>query len=378
MDCYLVKDRLGRYLDGELPQEAFEALKQHIRDCEACRRELLVLQRLQALSRRPLFPEPPRKYWREVPRQITQRLGLKPRASLWNRAISALESLAFSRRMQVGLVGGAVVLGAVLFFRIWDFIGTEMHESPSVVSEQPRVESLEKSAEPSAGQPSALPGMPEASEKPAEILEMAISEASTGREASQVLETDAAPESSSGPLSEPAQVEAVPPRMMAQRVEPDSAKRLFPIPVVAAVEGSAPDSETLEAESVPERFSLQLAAEPKARDPRGSADVEMEDRPRDSYAETLWFVQQSATLEEKKNIWLSYLNRESDPTYRSLAYYHLALVLSKEVEDSRDVQAAREALDFYREHEEVLREEMGESRYEAKVEALNMVINNKR
>ena len=97
---------------------------------------------------------------------------------------------------------------------------------------------------------------------------------------------------------------------------------------------------------------------------------------RSGFLETLWIVQESQTLGEKKNIWLSYIDRESDITYRSLADYNLALVLAKMAEDSKDRDLATEARNFFLTHEEALRFQMGNQRFDNKSSLFDKILAN--
>jgi len=97
---------------------------------------------------------------------------------------------------------------------------------------------------------------------------------------------------------------------------------------------------------------------------------------RSGFLETLWIVQESQTLNEKKNIWLSYIDRESAITYRSLGDYNMALVLAKIVEDSKDRDHATEARNFFLTHEEALRFQMGNERFDNKLSLFDKILAN--
>ena len=99
-------------------------------------------------------------------------------------------------------------------------------------------------------------------------------------------------------------------------------------------------------------------------------------RIRSGFLETLWIVQESKAMDEKKNIWLSYINRESDITYRSLAIYNLALVLAKIAEESTDLGHAAEARSFFLGHEEALRFQMGNERFDNKLSLFDEKLTN--
>ncbi len=94
-----------------------------------------------------------------------------------------------------------------------------------------------------------------------------------------------------------------------------------------------------------------------------------------SFSQTLWIVQESTSLSEKKNIWLSYISREKDPTYHSLAIYQLALTLEKIVETSKSEADAREAYNFFVENKKTLIFQMKEQRYNSKLHVLEKMIN---
>ena len=48
IDCRLVKTRLGRFVDGELPPQESAAIEAHIQGCPGCQLELRALQALSA------------------------------------------------------------------------------------------------------------------------------------------------------------------------------------------------------------------------------------------------------------------------------------------------------------------------------------------
>ena len=87
-------------------------------------------------------------------------------------------------------------------------------------------------------------------------------------------------------------------------------------------------------------------------------------------------VQESKTLAEKRNTWLSSMNRETDITYRSLAVYNLALVLARIAEENKYPDDAAEARSFFLEYEEALRFQMGDERFHDKLNLFDVILAN--
>jgi len=48
IDCQVVKEKLGRFLDGELPHQELSVVRTHIEGCPGCQQELRAIQALSA------------------------------------------------------------------------------------------------------------------------------------------------------------------------------------------------------------------------------------------------------------------------------------------------------------------------------------------
>ena len=92
------------------------------------------------------------------------------------------------------------------------------------------------------------------------------------------------------------------------------------------------------------------------------------------FSEIMLIVHQSNALSEKRNILLSYIARETDSTYRSMAVFELALILKQIAEESNKSEAAKQALDFFKENERSLRFQM-KARYDSSIHSLKSILN---
>ena len=84
MECASVRDKLGSYLDGELPAAEVRAVDEHVRACSTCAAELgrlkALLERLATARSAEAEARPPAGMWARIERWLAhspgQRIGL--------------------------------------------------------------------------------------------------------------------------------------------------------------------------------------------------------------------------------------------------------------------------------------------------------------
>jgi len=103
MNCRWVQEQLSRWLDGELPEPELSRVADHLEDCPLCRRELELMQRLDAALADLTVPVPP-----EMARKVLSRLA-RP-SSFW------YQSLALAACLVLGIFLGGVLTGT--FYRM--------------------------------------------------------------------------------------------------------------------------------------------------------------------------------------------------------------------------------------------------------------------
>lgn len=368
MECFDVKSRIGFYFDQELRTDEMERVAAHIEQCPRCQLELSQLQEIETIVRSEIYEDPPADYWVKTPQTITHRLGLTKdqEPSLLARLMKFVERLLPTPGLRWGLVGGlAVAVLVVLSLNVFNL----RRQETTVVQQPVSEESGEVTA--SVPEKGAPVESPESEPAVAAAKQKDASEAATDEpEAAQIISPQVVIETRDLALSE------VPPKTVVtdranysdlvqqeRRPIPASPEIISDLIARDADDIPAPDVNTL---------SLEQRVDSKHLDITNSTDglSELES----DYLETIKIVEESPTLEEKRNIWLSYVGRQSNFTYKTLGIYHLALVFYDiaDLEYSRD--KAREAIDFYSEEEETLRFQMGDEEYEARVSALELIL----
>jgi len=376
MNCSETKPKLGFYLDQVLPDGEIQELKNHLGACMSCSTELQHLKKIESVIQAGIYSEPPREYWNDVPQRITKRIVISPKVSAFERFVESVGELLSTRSFRWGFAGAFAV--AVLIVTLNKVFVTQqapvsMTQSKFIENEQTPAASMselntiqnvtplrpEKDPainendkleikEPLAKQLADLPDRNKGNQKIAlnYINEALLALNSIG--------------------GKPLKTEG--------REVLGVNQELYPIPNTEFILPSPSDELQNEINPLQRTFALNKQG---AQSSQPDAISELPDeikKIRSGFLETLWIVQESQTLAEKKNIWLSYIDRESDITYRSLADYNLALVLAKIAEDSKDRDHAMEARSFFLSHEEALRFQMGNERFDDKLSLFDKIL----
>ena len=378
MNCSETKPKLGFYLDQVLPDGEIQELKNHLGACMSCSTELQNLKKIESVIQDGIYSEPPAEYWNAFPQRITKRIGIRPKASAFEQFIESVGGLLSAKSFRWGFAGAfAVALLIVTLNKVFVTQQTPVSitQSNSVESEQALAASISElnavqNADPL--KPKEVMGIKEknkleAKEPQSEQL-TSLQDRGRGSQKIALNYLSEALLALNSVESKPLKTE----NLEILRVN----RELYPIPNTEFILPSQSDELQNENNPLQRTFALNKQG---ARSSQPDVVSELPDeikKIRSGFLETLWIVQESQTLAEKKNIWLSYIHRESDITYRSLADYNLALVLAKIAEDSKDRDHAKEARNFFLTHEEALRFQMGNQRFDNKLSLFDKILAN--
>jgi len=378
MNCSETKPKLGFYLDQVLPDGEIQELKNHLGTCRPCSAELQKLKKIESVIQVGIYSEPPDEYWNDVPQRITKRIGISPKVSAFERFVESAGELLSTRSFRWGFAGAFAV--AVLIVTLNKVFVTQqapvsMTQSKSIENEQTPAASM---SELNTIQ-NVTPLRPE--------KDLAINE-NDKLETKEPLAKQLADLQDRGKGNQKIALNYINEALLALnsiagkplktegREVLGVNQELYPIPNTEFILPSQSDELQNENNPLPRTFALNKQG---ARLSQPDVVSELPDeikKIRSGFLETLWIVQESQTLAEKKNIWLSYIDRESDITYRSLADYNLALVLAKIAEGSKDRDHAVEARNFFLTHEEALRFQMGNERFDNKISLFDKILAN--
>lgn len=368
MDCYKVKEKLSAFLDRTLPVEEIRDLETHLKSCPECSVELRSLKQIDLLVQKDLFPLPDDDYWTVTPKIILKHLGLRPKTSMTERFFYASKALFPSPNLRWAIAGA--VAAFALVFSIKTFYPTKPEFAEIDVGNEKISKSLEMDDEITAAEDNS------AKEKSEDKI--AEKQFESGFNSEEHTDRNTIYENVTLLADAPGQMNKIKPHPLRKRISKGLRfeQELIPLPnseflpPITIADAEASSNEPLVQTFARDRKLRQIPSAPKSGNPDTPAE-----KTESSFAETMWIVQESPSLIEKKNIWLSYISRETDPTYRSMGIYNLALVLAKIAEGTNDPEKAKEALQFFKENEKSLRFQMSDNRYELKMNALYMIIN---
>lgn len=99
-DCKLIRESLGRWLDGELGGSDAEAIRVHLESCAACNVERRQLEKLQVSLKSLLVSDVPRiafePFWSGVRERITTKRSWHEGIMEWARSTFAGPGLAWT------------------------------------------------------------------------------------------------------------------------------------------------------------------------------------------------------------------------------------------------------------------------------------------
>jgi len=111
-ECDLIQERLGAWLDGELPPSQIAEVRDHVAACSACAAEKARLERLDAVLKRALESKAAdaafAPFWAGVRERIAREKSWSSRGAEWARGLFGFPRLAWA-------VSAAAVIFAVVF-----------------------------------------------------------------------------------------------------------------------------------------------------------------------------------------------------------------------------------------------------------------------
>jgi len=378
MNCSETKPKLGFYLDQTLPDSEMQELRSHLGACISCSTEFQNLEKIECVIQAGVYSEPPNEYWRDVPQTIIKRIGIKAETSALEQFIESIQALFAAKSFRWGF-SGAFAVAVMVFF----FSKTFVSEQESAIITQTELKKGESGSTPSLvdlnedantaslGSENALV----INEKKNLVTKRPVSEPATKLQGPNEGSREIAINNLSEDFLALNSIKSKPLKTESREVLGVN-RELFPIPNTEFI--LPPQTHDLQDANNPLQRTFAL----DKRDARSSQADAVLDLPdeikqiRSGFLETLWIVQESQSLNEKKNIWLSYINRETDITYRSLAVYNLALALAKITEENKNLDEAAEARSFFLEHEEALRFQMGDERFDNKLSVFDEILAN--
>ncbi len=369
------QSKLEAYLDRALSATEIKEFARHARECASCQTQLQKLQELESLYKNYVdtaLGSPPPHYWETVTNRIMLRIGVPEKRSIIAALFDEIGHLLARRSFQFGF-GAAVAAILVALLLNW-----QETQTPSVAEHQEKQSSEESLVTaPPAQLSDGVSEMAKVDAPPSEVE--AEKRHNANQDASVVAEQG--PETRKPDLVVSSKIIAdrqpieIPARRIRGLAASDVAEELTPLPspdFIIASQNEDGASEAQDISSIIAASNVTDGAKPRPVDGK-PAELELTEQ-RSDFAETLWIVQESKTLSEKKSIWLSYIAREGNNTYRAMGIYRLALVMASIAEQTRDHDDAREAIEFFKEHERSLRSQMNGNRYDRKLHALQLIL----
>ncbi len=358
MNCYDAKEKIGMYMDAVLDDAETEEMAEHLANCSACALLYTALKKVEVVFKTDFLPQPPPEYWNTLPQTVTHRLGLRKGRSVFKEVFGLIQNLLAPPTVKWGLAGAVVVM--VLIFSLRSLFLPE--NEVSIIQPNLGVSENRTPQNPAIAQEPGIFQTAEFSQRRTEITLVPQTSVTGLPVASDYDESMKA-----------GNVQSLPVRRQAFK-PPQQNKVLYPTTEFSTDLFAKVDE--LEAEDAARWRVFALTLSGDARRTSTSADASRIDDPQNSFSQTLWIAQQSTAMDEKRNIWLSYIGREKDPTYRALGIYNLGLTLAKIAEDSKDPQKAKEAAAFFKEYEDLLKIHMGNERYLLKMKVFESLLNN--
>ena len=377
MNCSETKPKLGFYLDQTLPDNEMQQLRGHLDACKSCTTAFQNLGKMECVIQAGIYFEPPHEYWRDVPQTIIKKIGIRAETSALEQFIESTHAFFAAKSFRWGFAG-AFAVAILAFFFSKTFIPDQKSatltqaELMSQSGSTPALVDLNKDQKTASfdSEKSQV-----GNEETNLIAKGPVSELVTKLQDSNAGSREIAITFLSEDLLALNRVKGKPLKTESREILGVN-RALFPIPNTEFILPPRTD----DVQDANSRLQRTFALDKQdARSSRADAISDLPDeikRIRSGFLETLWIVQESQTLTEKRNIWLSYMNRETDITYQSLAVYNLALVLARIAEENKYPDDAAEARSFFLEYEEALRFQMGDERFDDKLNLFDVILAN--
>jgi hypothetical protein len=393
MNCYDVREKIEPYLDLGLSDPEAQSLKKHLEQCPECQQEVETIRKIDSFVKMDLFEPPPREYWDEVPARVTEQLGLRPKKPRFLEVFDSIREMLVFPSIRWS---GALAVAGLAIFVLLRGVDTQEVASVSDPISSERTEDNSFRSENSTPDESTQLSAP--SERVAAAPESGSGESAADRKTLNRVGPQVVVNASRRVPPMPVEVEMGPDRVQSF----DSEQAILARAVVVKAEPKAVISGSLEFDRAlfPDagtsfRFGLMQSDEVAededketnartftfVRGGRGSASrrnqsvsladtdraYQRDDSGASDFFQTLLIVEDTKKLSERRNIWLSYVSRENNSTYRSLGIYRLADICYRIADESREEELATKALKFYVKYEKTLKSLMGVQAYDTKV-----------
>jgi len=124
MKCDQIKKKLERFFDGELDPAEEQEVESHIRTCTECSAVLAKLQTLHEAGKIDFIPDPPKKYWNQLHKDITGKISdLESGRQKAHNRFAGLKRWIWPERIStrlVGLTATAVMVFFIVRIMSWD------------------------------------------------------------------------------------------------------------------------------------------------------------------------------------------------------------------------------------------------------------------
>ncbi len=345
--------KISSFADEALDGSDRVDVARHLEDCTLCQLELRQLRDLDTLFIAGLFEPPTQTYWNEVPVRVISRLNLLPEKNRlgiwWNDVLNAVTSISGWRMAAAGAFAMIFIILMLKKYEPWTNQSTEII-APGIVDNNSELAAVTS--------PAVTPGTPETTDLPQAVAANVPSAKKTAPD-NQFPEPETVAarglKTISAPLVKDDFITPLP-----------SPKFLIPEKEMYAAQGGNPAIRIFSKEASGWAFQDVDGFRAYPDLPQFKSD----------FAQTLWLVQSSSELDEKRNIWLSFISREPDDTYYAMGVYNLAQVLFQISRETLEPERARTAIQFYDRNEAVLRPQLGDKKFEEYLNVLNSLKDN--
>ena len=143
--CLEIRNKLERYIDGELSDQERAAIEAHLSHCTDCARELEILKSIDAIGKSEIFPDPPQDYWQQLRQNIMSQISPPDKkSSRLADILTMLKSMILPAKVSYRLVGLAATAVIVLFIFYFSFVQKGTFELPIVIDETDFIQMTEQ------------------------------------------------------------------------------------------------------------------------------------------------------------------------------------------------------------------------------------------
>lgn len=374
--CNRTREALAAYVDGENASLQSAEVQQHLESCEDC--QILYGEIQHALSMpgadrsagnfaqhedKAYFSSAPgAQFWSEFPDRVMERIAARARQTHGDAPVSPMPGrdsapparpgakilpLPAWRRRVTGFLNdpklrpvaalAAVVVLAVVVVRLWQVSSLSPNRSKAIMTEEGTISAQREVAAPET---KASTARQDFSTQPEERTSQAEQ---SGAETRRMAPFAPAQPAHAGAQANRSEVAAV---LQAGATAQGEEAGVAKLRVSAAEDAGAGAQE-----------AVPVAPEPGAA-------------PDNSFALALWNAQHASTHAHQQKIWQEFLATAADSSYVHLGIFHLAQSLAAQADSTSSGHQVRSTLDFFEEHETVLRPLLGSEKFGAEIQRL--------